>query len=134
MLTALRLSEVADASLPEFDTTVCNRGFHNLPSRSDQNYGVTIILPGGGTITIPVQTSVLPSNAAPGSAATLGIRPENVALSDDGPIAGEITAPGAQWAKFGEIPKFGSPTPSRLRSQSGRASDCLGRRAGAPCR
>ncbi|MBV9219958.1 MAG: sn-glycerol-3-phosphate ABC transporter ATP-binding protein UgpC [Methylobacteriaceae bacterium] len=49
--------------------------------------GVTIVLPGGGTATIPVQSS----NAAPGSAATLGVRPENVAISADGPIAGEIT-------------------------------------------
>jgi multiple sugar transport system ATP-binding protein len=48
--------------------------------------GVTIALPGGGETTIPV----VASNAAPGGAVTLGVRPETVSIAADGPLAGSV--------------------------------------------
>lgn len=49
--------------------------------------GATIVLPGGGQAVIPVEAS---NSAAPGSAVTLGLRPEHLALGADGPMAGKV--------------------------------------------
>ena len=48
--------------------------------------GVTIALLGGGEVTVPVQ----PSNAAPGSPVTVGLRPENLSIQPEGPLGGTV--------------------------------------------
>jgi multiple sugar transport system ATP-binding protein len=51
--------------------------------------GVAIALPGGGGV---ANIPVIPAKSAnPGTSATLGIRPENVSIGQDGPIAGDVT-------------------------------------------
>ena len=49
--------------------------------------GATIVLPGGRDAVIPVEAS---NAASPGSAVTLGLRPEHLAVADDGPMAGKV--------------------------------------------
>ena len=48
--------------------------------------GVTVGLPGGGSLTVPVQ----PYGAAPGTKVTLGVRPEHLRPADRGDLAGEV--------------------------------------------
>jgi multiple sugar transport system ATP-binding protein len=48
--------------------------------------GVTVSLPGGRPLTVPV----VAGNVAKGSKATLGIRPEHLRLSEGGELAGDI--------------------------------------------
>ncbi len=49
--------------------------------------GASIVLPGGGEAVIPVEAS---NAAAPGTAVTLGLRPEHLAIAADGPLAGKV--------------------------------------------
>ena len=48
--------------------------------------GVTVVLPGGGEVTVPA----IPSNAAPGAPCTIGLRPENLSITADGPLGGSV--------------------------------------------
>jgi len=48
--------------------------------------GVTVALPGGGTLAIPVQSNGI----APGAKVTLGVRPEHLRPADRGELAGEV--------------------------------------------
>jgi multiple sugar transport system ATP-binding protein len=49
--------------------------------------GATVQLPGGGTVTVPVQ----PGRLRPGDAVTFGVRPEHLRPSDTGELVGEVT-------------------------------------------
>jgi multiple sugar transport system ATP-binding protein len=49
--------------------------------------GATVQLPGGGTVTVPVQ----PGRLRTGDAATLGVRPEHLQPSGDGELVSEVT-------------------------------------------
>jgi len=49
--------------------------------------GATVQLPGGGTVTVPVQ----PGRLRPGNAVTLGVRPEHLQPSDEGELVSEVT-------------------------------------------
>jgi multiple sugar transport system ATP-binding protein len=49
--------------------------------------GATVQLPGGGTVTVPVQ----PGRLRPGDAVTLGVRPEHLQPSDEGELVSEVT-------------------------------------------
>ena len=49
--------------------------------------GATVQLPGGGTVTVPVQ----PGRLRPGDAVTLGVRPEHLQPSGDGELVSEVT-------------------------------------------
>ncbi len=49
--------------------------------------GATIVLPGGGEALIPVEAT---NTSSPGSAVTLGLRPEHLVLADAGPLAGKV--------------------------------------------
>ena len=48
--------------------------------------GVTVTLPGGGTVSVPVEGS----RATPGSSGMLGVRPEHFAIAAEGPIGGTV--------------------------------------------
>jgi multiple sugar transport system ATP-binding protein len=52
---------------------------------SDAN-GVTVTLPGGGTVTVPVDGA----RATPGSPVTIGVRPEAFAIASEGPLGGTV--------------------------------------------
>ncbi|HEX4767949.1 MAG TPA: sn-glycerol-3-phosphate ABC transporter ATP-binding protein UgpC [Lichenihabitans sp.] len=54
--------------------------------KSASQPGVTVELPGGGPVTVPVMSS----NVAPGSAATIGLRPEILSIAADGPLGGKV--------------------------------------------
>ena len=49
--------------------------------------GATITLPGGRDVSIPVEAS---NAAAPGSDVTLGVRPEQLSIGPEGPLAGSV--------------------------------------------
>ena len=49
--------------------------------------GATVQLPGGGTVTVPVQ----PGRLRTGDTATLGVRPEHLQPSGDGELVSEVT-------------------------------------------
>jgi multiple sugar transport system ATP-binding protein len=98
-IVVLRAGKIEQVGSPlelyHFPTNLFVAGFIGSPKmnlvpakvQSAGEAGVGIVLPGGGAVTIPV----VPGKAAPGSAVTVGVRPENVSLGGDGPIAGEIT-------------------------------------------
>ena len=48
--------------------------------------GVTVSLPGGGTVTVPVDST----RATPGASVTIGVRPEAFAIAQEGPIGGTV--------------------------------------------
>jgi multiple sugar transport system ATP-binding protein len=48
--------------------------------------GVTVALPGGGSIAVPVQ----PGRLQPGAKVTLGVRPEHLRPGDRGELMGEV--------------------------------------------
>jgi multiple sugar transport system ATP-binding protein len=48
--------------------------------------GVTVTLPGGGEVTVPVEAG----RSTPGSSAMIGVRPEAFAIAPDGPLAGKV--------------------------------------------
>ena len=48
--------------------------------------GVTVTLPGGGTVSVPVDGT----RATAGAAGMLGVRPEHFSLAEDGPMSGTV--------------------------------------------
>ena len=48
--------------------------------------GVSVTLPGGGTVTVPA----IPGKAAAGQAATIGLRPESLMIAPEGPLGGKV--------------------------------------------
>ena len=48
--------------------------------------GVTVTLPGGGTVQVPVDGA----RATPGSSGMLGVRPENFTVASEGPMGGKV--------------------------------------------
>ena len=96
VLRAGRIEQVGTPlELYHFPANVFVAGFIGSPKmnltpvvmKSAGANGATVVAPGGGEIFIPVAPTAV---ATPGSAATLGLRPEHLTLSDDGPLSGTV--------------------------------------------
>jgi multiple sugar transport system ATP-binding protein len=96
VLRAGRIEQVGTPlELYHFPANVFVAGFIGSPKmnltpaklKSTGAEGAIVILPGGREIAIPVDAT---NAAVPGSDVTLGLRPEQISIAEDGPLSGQV--------------------------------------------